>query len=87
MKWPWVRRRFLETSHAANKALGEERDKYRNRQDGYNVLCHLMDHAGIVGVEEVISGDGSKSFILCWADGHTEYVGLEVNRIWERVKK
>lgn len=71
-----------EALERANTTVQEERDHYRARQGGHNVLCGLMNLAGIDSIEESISGDGTKIYTVMYRDGRVKTLGAHTIGRW-----
>jgi len=71
----WVPRYQHDAIVLANRRIQEERDEYRNRQDGHETLCRFMDLLGIVDIQQICNKDKHIQFVLTFFDGHVEIVG------------
>lgn len=78
----WVPRWELEGLEQANTSVQGERDRYRARQEGHDVLCGFMKLAGIDCIDESISGDGHKIYTVTYRDGRVKTLGAHTIGRW-----
>jgi hypothetical protein len=78
----WVPRWKYDAVKAANRSVQEERDKIRQRQDGYDTLTSLMKHLGIIGVQAIAGFSGEHQFLVEYKDGIIKPIGSTIVRRW-----
>ena len=78
----WVSRYNYEALEEWNTLIREERDRYKARQEGHDVLCGFMRLAGIDCIDRSISGNGAEIFTVTYRDGRVKTLGARLTGRW-----